>query len=30
VARALVGRPVQVVTNSLAIAGLLAAAKETD
>lgn len=30
VARALVGRPVQVVTNSLPIAGLLAASKETD
>src|SRR4051794_28799845 len=30
VARVLVGRPVQVVTNSLAIAQLLAAAKETD
>lgn len=30
VARALVGRPVQVVTNSLPIAALLAASKETD
>lgn len=30
VARALVGRPVQVVTNSLPIAGLMAASKETD
>ncbi len=30
IARALVGRPVQVVTNSLPIAGLLAASKETD
>lgn len=30
VARALVGRPVQVVTNSLPIANLLAASKETD
>ena len=30
IARALIGRPVQVVTNSLPIAGLLAASKETD
>ncbi len=30
VARALVGRPLQVVTNSLPIAGLLASSKETD
>lgn len=30
VARALVGRPVQVVTNSLPIAGLLASSKDTD
>ena len=30
VARALIGRPVQVVTNSLPIANLLAASKETD
>lgn len=30
VARALVGRPIQVVTNSLPIAGLLAVSKETD